>query len=85
MLNIRDGRKTDEKMLYDIEGGKFFMWEDCICRRVNITKLFEGAIVPDDDEDIVAMLMATGELFTIRRNSWVIPIPDKQIYLQIED
>lgn len=76
MLKIHDGRDKNEIRLCDLEWGKFFIWNDLVFRKIELTEHV------DDD---VAMLMTTGELKIINKNNWVEPIPDKQIYLEIED
>lgn len=85
MLKIHDGRKTNEIRLYELECGKFFVWKDLVFRRINFTKLSEGIVTSNDEDGIMAMLMTTGEITYIDRNEWIEPIPDRQIYLEIED
>ena len=81
MLKVHDGRDKNEIRLCDLEDGKFFIWNDCIFRRTNL----DGLHITDDDEKVFAMLMTTGEITKISRENWVEPIPDRQIYLEIED
>lgn len=82
MLKIHDGRDKNEIRLCDLEWGKFFIWNDLVFRKIELTEHVDGLI---DEEDNLAMLMTTGELKTIDKSNWVEPLPDRQIYLEIED
>lgn len=81
MLKIHDGRDKNEIRLCDLEWGKFFIWNDLVFRKIELTGHISGI---SEDEHLV-MLMTTGEITRISRENWVEPIPDRQIYLEIED
>lgn len=85
MLKVHDGRKTNEIRLHEVEQGGFFIWETYVCRRINEMGSFDGTLALDDPDDLPIMLMTTGELYALSRDRWVEPIPDKQMYLEIED
>lgn len=75
MLLINDDRTNKEVFLFNLEADDFFIWNDLVFRRV---KYMGGIEVRKNkevlDDDIVVMLMRTGELTTIRRNAMVEPI-----------
>lgn len=80
MLRIHDGRNKNERMLKDIEVGSFFYKSDCLCRRVN----FDIDLHYDGDE-ILIVEMPSGKLNGLPLDTWVEPIPDNKIWLEIED
>ena len=84
MLKINDTRDTCEKRLRDIELGGFFEFDDVLCRRVcwNDTEI---KMTNRDGDDLVVMQMYSGELTTLNRDTFVIPISDKQIWLEVGD
>lgn len=81
MLKIHDGRDRNEIRLCDLEWGKFFIWNDLVFRKIELTEHIGGI----SEDEHLAMLMTTGELVAIDKSNWVEPIPDRQIYLEIED
>lgn len=75
MLLINDDRTSKEVFLFNLEPDAFFIWNDLVFRRV---KYMGDIEVRKDkevlDDEIVVMLMRTGELTTIRRDAMVEPI-----------
>ena len=75
MLLINDDRTNKEVFLFNLETDAFFIWNDLVFRRV---KYMGDIEVRKDkevlDDEIVVMLMRTGELTTIRRDAMVEPI-----------
>lgn len=84
MLKINDTRDTGEKRLCYIEHGGFFEFDDVLCRRVYM-EVGGGISLNTDDDDLAVMEMYTGKLTALDRNTYVTPIADKQIWLEIED
>lgn len=75
MLLINDDRTSKEVFLFNLEADDFFIWNDLVFRRVKYMgdiEVRKNKEVPDDE--IVVMLMRTGELTTIRRDAMVEPI-----------
>lgn len=82
MLNVNDGRTTNERRLSSLDDGEFFVWNDLLFRLIG----YIGEEWANTHDDAYAvMLMTTGEITDIDRDAWVEPIPDKQIHLTIED
>lgn len=75
MLIIEDDRTNKEVFLFNLEPDAFFIWNDLVFRRVKYMGDIEvrknKEVLTDD---IVVMLMRTGELTTIRRDAMVEPI-----------
>ncbi len=75
MLTINDDRVNNERFLFNLEPDAFFIWNDLVFRRVKYMGDIEvrknKEVLTDD---IVVMLMRTGELTTIRRDAMVEPI-----------
>lgn len=75
MLLINDDRVNKEVFLFNLEHDAFFIWNDLVFRRVKYMGDIEvrknKEVLTDD---IVVMLMRTGELTTIRRDAMVEPI-----------
>ncbi len=75
MLNINDDRASKEKFLFNLEADDFFIWDGIVFRRVQYMGDMEvrknKEVVTDE---IVVMLMRTGELTTIRRDALVEPV-----------
>lgn len=72
MLTINDDRVNNERFLFNLEPDAFFIWNDLVFRRVQYMGDIEvrknKEVLTDD---IVVMLMRTGELTTIRRDAMV--------------
>ena len=84
MLKINDTRDTNEKRLREIEHGGFFEFDDVLCRRACWND-DEIKMTNRDGDDLIVMQMYSGELVTLDRDTYVTPISDKQIWLEIED
>lgn len=75
MLIIEDDRTNKEVFLFNLEPDAFFIWNDLVFRRVKYMGDIEVRKNKEVlDDDIVVMLMRTGELTTIRRDAMVEPI-----------
>lgn len=75
MLTINDDRVNNERFLFNLEPDAFFIWNDLVFRRVKYMGDIEVRKNKEVlDDDIVVMLMRTGELTTIRRDAMVEPI-----------
>lgn len=83
MIKINDIRDDDAKQLKDIELGGFFYYDDVLYRRIFTEVDFRCNEL--DVNALFAMVIATGELVTIDRLTWVEPIADKQVFLEISD
>lgn len=82
MLKVNDRRTTNERRLESLETGDFFVWNDFVFRLIGwINEEWANKY----DDAYAAMLMTTGEITQLHRDTWVEPIPDKQIHLTIED
>ena len=84
MLKINDTRDTNEKRLREIEHGGFFEFDDVLCRRVYLCD-DEIKMTTRDGDDLIVMQMYSGELTALDRDSYVISISDKQIWLEVGD
>lgn len=75
MLTINDDRVNNKRFLFNLEPDAFFIWNELVFRRVQYMGDIEvrknKEVLTDD---IVVMLMRTGELTTIRRDAMVEPI-----------
>lgn len=79
MLKIHDGRDNNECRLEEIWIDGFFIYKDVVCRRIDCSHVeLRGEGIP-----YIEMPSAVVGLFP--RDIWVEPIPEKQIYLEIED
>ena len=86
MLKINDIRSDNSKQLKDIELDGFFYYKDILCRRVHTAGgAAISVLTTNGEDDIAAMLMTTGEVIGIDRYSWVEPIRDKQIFVEVCD
>lgn len=75
MLLINDDRTSKEVFLFNLEADDFFIWNDLVFRRVKYMGDIEVRKNKEVlDDEIVVMLMRTGELTTIRRDAMVEPI-----------
>ena len=75
MLLINDDRVNKEVFLFNLEADDFFIWNDLVFRRVKYMGDIEVRKNKEVlDDEIVVMLMRTGELTTIRRDAMVEPI-----------
>ena len=75
MLLINDDRTNKEVFLFNLETDAFFIWNDLVFRRVKYMGDIEVRKNKEVlDDEIVVMLMRTGELTTIRRDAMVEPI-----------
>ncbi len=75
MLLINDDRTNKEVFLFNLEADDFFIWNDLVFRRVKYMGDIEVRKNKEVlDDEIVVMLMRTGELTTIRRDAMVEPI-----------
>ena len=75
MLLINDDRTSKEVFLFNLEADDFFIWNGLVFRRVKYMGDIEVRKNKEVlDDEIVVMLMRTGELTTIRRNAMVEPI-----------
>ena len=75
MLLINDDRTNNEVFLFNLEADDFFIWNDLVFRRVKYMGDIEVRKNKEVlDDEIVVMLMRTGELTTIRRDAMVEPI-----------
>lgn len=84
MISITDNRQSDNmKELKDLWPGDFFYFEEVLYRRVDFTRAYK--IEPLDDDGIFVMLMDSGEVFTLHRDTKVEYISDKQIEIIIGD
>ena len=83
MLNISDTRNTNERRLAEIDLGGFFEYDDVLCRKVYWHNT--DMIVKVDDDELIVMQMYSGDLVTLNRDTYVVPISDRQIHLEVED
>ena len=75
MLLINDDRTSKEVFLFNLEADDFFIWNDLVFRRVKYMGDIEVRKNKEVlDDEIVVMLMRTGELTTIRRDAMVEPV-----------
>ena len=81
MITIKDNRSTNEMVLEKIEAGRYFMFDDVLCRRVI---LYDGYSNGADD-GIPVIEIARGVVTSMRRDALVEPIRDEQIDLSVED
>ena len=82
MLKVNDGRTKNERRLSNLETGDFFVWNDLVFRLIGwINEEWANKY----DDAYAAMLMSTGEITQLDRDTWVEPISDKQMHLTIED
>ena len=84
MIKVHDNRKDNECQLHNVAAGEFFMVNNILYRRCwwdinSFTK------ITYEEECLVCMNMADGELVVIRYDQWVQPIADRQIELSVED
>lgn len=83
MIKIQDIRSDNSKQLKDIEPNGFFYEDDVLYRRI-YTDLDMRCKELGDDE-ILVMGMATGKVVGADRLTWVEPIADRQVFLEISD
>ena len=83
MLNIKDNRDTHEHELKNIDVDGYFEFDDVLCRRV--TWIDSLKVEPSGADDYVVINVYNGKLMVLDRNTWVKPIANRQITLEIED
>mgnify|MGYP007101875485 CR=1 FL=1 len=79
LTKVIDDRETNEKQLYELEPGEFFMMDDLLMRRAdisdnNITIYTRNKSGDMDTELIHCIVQTTGELTGINRLAWVEPV-----------
>ena len=84
MIKISDIRSDNTKMLKDIEPNGFFYYDDILCRRLTYaTEVIK--LHTEWSDSILVVEMATGDIKLISRETWVEPITDRQVFLEISD
>ena len=84
MIKISDIRSDNTKMLKDIEPNGFFYFDDILYRRLTYSpELIK--VHTEWSDSILAAEMATGDIILISRETWVEPIADRQVFLEISD
>ena len=83
MIKINDIREDNTQKLHKIELGGYFFFDDMLCRRIYTDLDMRCAELGDDE--ILVMGMATGKVVGADRLTWVQPISDRQVFLEISD
>lgn len=84
MIKINDIRSDNTKQLKDIEYGGYFYYDDVLYRRLSFAP--EIIRIPSEfSDELVIVEVATGDIKLLNRLTWVEPISDKQVFLEISD
>ena len=83
MVKISDIRSDNSKQLKDIELGGFFFFDDILYRKIWTDLDIRTPNIENDG--ILAMQIATGEVIALNRLGWVEQIADRQVFVEISD